>query len=124
MFLPKTFPKYYGIINCIIFKSFFNGEKRLDFTKQYLSEIFLISTVQKQPAEVLFNKRLPTNFAKFTGKHLGQSLFFNKVAGLRSATLLKNRLSHSCFPVDFAKFLRTPFLQNTSGRLLQFGDTL
>ena len=25
------------------------------------------------------------NFAKFTGKHLCQSLFFNKVAGLRLA---------------------------------------
>ena len=35
------------------------------------------------------------NFAKFTGKDLCQSHFFNKVAGLR-----------------------TPFLQNTSGRLL------
>ena len=23
-----------------------------------------------------------------------------------------------CFPVNFAKFLRTPFLQNTSGQLL------
>ena len=32
------------------------------------------------------------NFAKFTGKHLCQSLFFNKVADLRSATLLKKRL--------------------------------
>ena len=29
------------------------------------------------------------NFAKFTGKHLCKSLFFNKVAGLRPATLLK-----------------------------------
>ena len=27
------------------------------------------------------------NAAKFTGKHLCQSLFFNKVAGLRHATL-------------------------------------
>ena len=25
---------------------------------------------------------------------------------------------HSCFPVNFAKFLRTPFLEKTSGRLL------
>ena len=58
------------------------------------------------------------NFAKFTGKHLCQSLFFNKVAGLRLATLLKKRLWHRCFPVNFAKFLRTPFLQNTSRRLL------
>ena len=33
-------------------------------------------------------------------------------------TLLKTKLWHMCFPVNFAKFLRTPFLQNTSGRLL------
>ena len=50
------------------------------------------------------------NFAKFTGKHLWQSLFYNKVAGLTPATLLKKRLWHRCFPVDFVKFLRTPFL--------------
>ena len=30
----------------------------------------------------------------------------------------KKRLWHRCLPVNFAKFLRTPFLQNTSGRLL------
>ena len=29
---------------------------------------------------------------------------------LRPATLLKKRLSHRCFPVKFAKFLRTTFL--------------
>ena len=44
---------------------------------------------------------------------------FNKVAGLRPATLLKKRLWHRYVPVNFAKFLRTPFLQNTSGQLLQ-----
>ena len=27
-------------------------------------------------------------------------------------------LWHRCFAVNFAKFLRTPYLQNTSGRLL------
>ena len=48
------------------------------------------------------------NFEKFTGKHLRQSLFFNKIAGLRPATLLKKRLWHRCFPVNFVKFLRTP----------------
>ena len=58
------------------------------------------------------------DFAKFPGKHLCQSLFFNKVAGLRPATLLKNRLWQMCLPVSFAKFLRTPFLQNTYRRLL------
>ena len=58
------------------------------------------------------------NFAKFTGKHQCQSLFFNKLAGLRPATLLKRRLWHRCFPMNFSKFLTTPFLQNTSERLL------
>ena len=36
----------------------------------------------------------------------------------RSAALLKKRLWYRCFPVDFEKFLRTPFSQNFSGRLL------
>ena len=37
------------------------------------------------------------NFAKFTGKHLWQNHFFNKVAGLKPATLLKKKLWHRCF---------------------------
>ena len=58
------------------------------------------------------------NFAKFTGKHLCQVLFFNKVADPELATLLIKRLWHRCFPMNFAKFLRAPFSQNTFGRLL------
>ena len=54
------------------------------------------------------------NFTKFPGKPLCQSLFFNKLAVLRPATLLKKRLWHKFFPVNFAKFLRITFLQNTS----------
>ena len=34
------------------------------------------------------------------------------------STLLKKRLWHWCFPVNFAKFFRTPFLRNTSALLL------
>ena len=60
----------------------------------------------------VLQKRCPSilNFAKFTGNHLCQSLFFTKVAALS-----KKRLWHRCFPVNFAKFLGTPLLQNTSG---------
>ena len=32
----------------------------------------------------------------------------------------KKRLQHRCFPVNFAKFLRTPFFQSTSGCLLLY----
>ena len=35
---------------------------------------------------------------------------FHKVAGLKPATLLKKTLWHICFPVNFAKFTRTPLL--------------
>ena len=69
--------------------------------------------VKKQPPWCSMKKDVLRNFAKLTGKHLCQSLFFNKVA----ATLLKKRLLHRCFPANFAKFRRTRFLQNTSGRL-------
>ena len=41
-------------------------------------------------AVVVFCKKgVLRNFAKFTGKHLCQSLFLNKVASLRPATFLK-----------------------------------
>ena len=60
------------------------------------------------------------NLSKFTGKHLCQSLLFNKVASLRPSTLSKNKLWHRCFPMNFAIFQRTPFLRNTSGRLLLY----
>ena len=38
--------------------------------------------------------------------------------GLRPATLLRKRLWHGCFPVSFAKFLRTPFFTGHIGWLL------
>ena len=44
------------------------------------------------------------NFAKFIGKHLCWSLF------------IKERLQHRCFTIN-VKYLRTLFLQNTSGHI-------
>ena len=38
---------------------------------------------------VLYKKDVLKNFATFEGKQLCKSLFFNKVVGLRPATLLK-----------------------------------
>ena len=55
-------------------------------------------------------KSVPRYFAKFIGKYLCQSLFFNKVAGLRPATLIQKSLLHRCFSVNFVKFPRTHFL--------------
>ena len=58
------------------------------------------------------------NFEKFTGKHLRRSFFFNKVAGLIRKPLSKKSLQYRCFPVNFARFLCTDFLKNTTGQLL------
>ena len=65
--------------------------------------------------EVFCNKDVLRSFTKFTGKQLCQSLFFNKVAGIRPVTLSKKRLWQRCFSMNFVKFLRTPFFMNTSG---------
>ena len=48
--------------------------------------------------EVFCEKDVLRNFTKFTGKHLCQRLFFDKVAGLRLSL------------VNFDEFQRTPFL--------------
>ena len=63
--------------------------------------------------EVFCKKGVLKNFAKFTGKDLCQSVFFNKVAGFRPAILLKKRLWHWCFPVNFTKFLENTLFYRT-----------
>ena len=50
---------------------------RLHLDQKLSSEV-----MQKQPSEVFYKKGALKNFAKFTGKRLCQSLFFDKVAGL------------------------------------------
>ena len=92
-------------------------EKSLLSTSKKLTKIFSISYFKKclrynrsSRLEVFCRKGDLRNFEKFKGKHLYQSLFFNKVAGLRPTTLLKKKLLHRFFPVNFSNFLRTPFV--------------
>ena len=71
-------------------------------------QIFHVITTFLQSSEaatgdVLLKKVFLKISLNFIGKHLCKGLFFNKVGGLRP-TLLKGE-----FPVNFAKFLRTPF---------------
>ena len=58
------------------------------------------------------------NFAEFTRKNLCWNLFFDNVKRCRSATSLKARLQRRVLQVNFAKFSRAAFLQNTTGRPL------
>ena len=52
---------------------------------------FLIIRNRRSCPEVFYKKAVLRNFAKFTGKQLCQSLFFNKVAGLE---ISKNTFSY------------------------------
>ena len=58
-------------------------------------------------------KRCSEKFHKIHRKTPVPESLFNKAADLRLATLLKKRLCHRFFPVNFVKFLRTPFLDRT-----------
>ena len=79
-------------------------------------------TGQKQSSEVFCKERCYCKFCKIHKKHLWQNLFFNKVAGLKPATVLKKSPWHRCFPMNSGKFLRTSFLQNISVRPLLKGQ--
>ena len=50
-------------------------------------------------------------FAKPTEIYMCPSLFFNKVVGLRPLALLRKRLRHRYFPMNFVKLFRTFILQ-------------
>ena len=84
----------------ILMNSFFNAQFN------YYPHIWMLHNHKNRSSfwRCSIEKGVLRNFAKFTGKHLFQSLLFNKRA------LLKKRLWHRCFPVTFAKFLRTSFL--------------
>ena len=106
--LTKDFRRYKPF-----FKIFFCGNKATVEAD--------IDTLITQPSkfksscqEVFCEKAVLGNFAKFTGKYLYQSLFFNNIAGLRPVTLLTKRLWRRCFPVNFQNFEEHLSLQNTS----------
>ena len=55
---------------------------------------------------MFYKKDALNNFAIFTGKHL------------KPCNFVKKRLQHKCFPMNIAKFLRTPLLKNICELLL------
>ena len=69
----------------------------------------LLKHSSKQP-EVFYKRAVLRNFAIFTQKSLWWSLFLIKLQVSRPD--IKTRLQDRCFPVDIAKFLRSPILKN------------
>ena len=67
---------------------------------------------QKQPPEVVYKKSVLRNFAKFIGKHLCQSLFFNKVEGSACNAVKKESLVRG-FSCEFCKISKNTFSHRT-----------
>ena len=81
----------------------------IHFFYVFLYIIYSICSIRKSLKQHFFtNSEAATGgalrkFAKFTGKQLSEPV---------PVILLKNSLWHRCFLMNFANFLRTPFLQN------------
>ena len=94
---PCCSTQYLSRVHNVISKLFFLAIK----TPSPLARATLWLKVRSSRPEVFCRKGVLRKFAKFTGKHLCQSLF------------LKKRLwhRHRCFPLNFVKFLKTHFLK-------------
>ena len=73
--------------------------------KQKTRNISCCQTTRSSRSEVFCKKGVLRYFARFTGKHLCQSLFFNKVAGLR-LWIYSKKITFLFFDMRWIKFLR------------------
>ena len=116
VFLKKTYSKVNRLYSWYIHRLY---TFQIYTVGNYLKNKEKVNILTSSHWKCSFRKGGLRNFAKFPGKQLCQSIVFNKAVGLRPATLLKKRFWHRFFPVNFAKFIGTPFLQNTSGDSLR-----
>ena len=74
-----------------------------------VEQISMSKMVEQIPMSRRSHQRCSQKFHKIYKKTPVPESLFIKFAGLRLATLLKERLWHMCFPVNIAKFLTTSF---------------
>ena len=76
-------------------------------------------TNRRSRPEVFFWKGVLKNFKKFTGKHLCQSVFFDKVEGLRPAQVFSCEFCESFQNTFFVEHVRV----NTSEKGVYFNES-
>ena len=91
------------------------------FLSNVLSNFFQISfkvrvsnflNMRTSHLEVSCKKGVLKSFEKFIRKYPWCSLYFNKISGWESATLLKSSLRYMCFPKDVASFKNIYFVEH------------
>ena len=73
--------------------------------------------IHMQPLQIFYKINV-LKLRKIQRKKLLLESLFNKVVGPKAWNLIKKRLQHRCFPVNFVLFVKKPYLQNTFGWLL------
>ena len=91
-------------------RSFLYGRWRLTKENAIFASLYHLfcgfKNAQKQPCVCVLQKMCFSKWWKIYRKTGVPESVFNKV---KLATALKNRLRHTCFPVNFSKLLRTTF---------------
>ena len=102
----RNFTKFTGKHLC---QSLFFSKVAVSFLVKFQAERLLLTRDLQKTVCISFKSILWQVFYKidvlriyttFTGKNLRPTVFFNKVAGLKAATLLKKWFRHRCFPVN------------------------
>ena len=78
-------------------------------------------------SQIFYKKRVLTNFAKFTGKHLCWSLFLITLPALRPATLLKRNSNTVVFLWIWEIFINTFFTEHFKANAFErseFSDSI
>ena len=96
----------------------FNFFSTINSPYQYLPE----AKAYSEPSRTFYNGAFSRNivFCKIHKKTPVLGSHINKVIGLYPAISLNGRTPTQVFSLEFCEILKTPFLQNTSRRLLLF----
>ena len=100
-YLFKNFGIFFFFLNCLL----------------TLTRFCVLADSRSSHQRCFVEKGVLKNFVNFTAKHLCLSLFSIKLKTL-AGNFIKKRLQYRCFPMKFAKILRTPILKNICERLL------
>ena len=112
----EMFRKFIGKHRVIVKLSIKNFFCKSYLLNKLLLEIFTVWTannVQRQPPEVLRKKSVLRNFAKFTGKRMWQSLFFNNYY-ISNNNFIKKETLARVFSCEFCEISKNTFLHRTS----------
>ena len=119
---PKTkynnfWRSYFWYISLVLFLFLFYQFIGSSTTRHFLiskiinhnSYVNKLIVVQKYLPRGVLQKSVLKTFRKFTGKHLSQSGLLIKLRA-EACSFIKKKLWHSCFSVNFTKFLKAPIL--------------